>query len=270
MKQARQSNIELLRILTMCGVVLLHYNGYVGNALSLVTPNSYNQALLLGAEGLFICAVNLFVLITGYFGCTSQRRDPVKIICLLMQVIAFRCGYYLYHNLPSHTVTLKGLAISLVPANYFVILYVVLYIVSAYFNLAFRQLNRKQLGKMLAVAVILFSVWPIVADLVSVVTGESFMGINPVSAYGDDSGYTFVNFVLMYLVGAYIRLADVRIKKRYTGAVLVVLTAALAITGKYDSGYGIAWSYCNPLVIAQAATIFLLFREIPMRPHGRS
>ena len=40
MKKARESNIELLRILTICGVVMLHYNGNV--ALGLVTEGTTN------------------------------------------------------------------------------------------------------------------------------------------------------------------------------------------------------------------------------------
>ena len=65
----------------------------------------------------------------------------------------------------------------------------------------------------------------------------------------------------MYVIGAYIRLADIRIKKRYSAAVCVVLTAVLAVTGKLDTT-SIAWSYCNPLVIAQAVALFLLFQQM--------
>lgn len=54
----RDSNIELLRILTICGVVILHYNGT--QAFSFVNDNSLNYYILLFLEGLCICAVNLF------------------------------------------------------------------------------------------------------------------------------------------------------------------------------------------------------------------
>ena len=61
--KARQSTIELLRIITICGVVMLHYNGNV--AFGLVTEGTAKYYLLQFLEILFICAVNLFVLISG-------------------------------------------------------------------------------------------------------------------------------------------------------------------------------------------------------------
>ena len=40
MAQNRQSNVELLRILAICGVILLHFNGYGGFAYA--QPESLN------------------------------------------------------------------------------------------------------------------------------------------------------------------------------------------------------------------------------------
>ena len=90
------------------------------------------------------------------------------------------------------------------------------------------------------------------------------MGLNTVSAYGDSWGYTIVNFILMYIIGAYIRLEEIHIKKRCCLPVIALLTILLAYTGSLSSG-GYAWSYCNPLVIAQASAVFLLFRDIKIK-----
>ena len=263
-KVIRDSNIELLRILIMCGVVLLHYNGYVGNALSLVTPSTINHGILLGFEGFFICAVNLFVLITGYFNCATQRRSAAKAFGLVLQVMVFNGAIHLLKALPDHTLSFRGLLYSMIPKNYFVILYVTLYLVSPYLNRLLQSLDRKQLDKLLILSVALFSVWPIFTDLLALLLGRSMDGLNSVSANGDDAGYTIVNFALMYVIGAYLKLADIQIKKRYSAAVVAVLTVLLAYTGKMNTG-GIAWSYCNPLVIAQAVFVFLLFRRISLR-----
>ena len=90
-KQVRESNIELLRIFAMLGVVILHYNNAsIGKGFAYVAPNSWNQAILLGLEGLFVCAVDLFLLITGYFSVSSQKRNPTKAAALLIQVVAFQ------------------------------------------------------------------------------------------------------------------------------------------------------------------------------------
>ena len=262
MKKTRQSNIELLRILAICGVIVLHYNGGSCNALGYVAAGSSNHWLLLGLEGLFACAVNLFVLISGYYSCTTQRREPIKAIGLLLQVMAFYGAVYLLDALRTGTFSITSFIAAVLPSNYFVVQYVALYLISPDINLALQQLSKKQLHKLVLLMVFLLSVWPTLSDIVGAVRGSHFMGLNPVSAYGSDWGYTLVNFVLMYVIGAYIRLADIRVKKRYTVVAAMVYTVILAVTGKYDPGTGIAWSYCNPIVIAQAVTLFLLFQQM--------
>lgn len=75
-EKIRNSNIELLRILTAMGIMILHYNNTtMGRGLTLAENYSINQMLLILLESLFICGVNLFVLISGYFLSTSNRRD---------------------------------------------------------------------------------------------------------------------------------------------------------------------------------------------------
>ena len=73
-KKERQSNIELLRILAIMGVIVLHYNNAEmgGGGLGYVAKDSINEWVLRFFESVFICAVDLFVLITGYFMCKSQ------------------------------------------------------------------------------------------------------------------------------------------------------------------------------------------------------
>lgn len=64
----RQSNIEFLRIVLMFGVIVLHYcNPEIGGGRKFVYPHSLNYYSLNILVSLFVCAVNLFVLISGFF-----------------------------------------------------------------------------------------------------------------------------------------------------------------------------------------------------------
>ena len=46
-KAKRQSNIELLRIMTMCGVIVLHYNNAtIGEGAGVCTRNKFGDTLL--------------------------------------------------------------------------------------------------------------------------------------------------------------------------------------------------------------------------------
>ncbi len=190
----RESSIELLRILTICGVIILHYNGNVGHALELAKPGSLNYWLLNVLQALFIGSVNIFVLISGYFSCNSQRRDPVKALQLLVQVIVFQVGLYILRSLTGNPFSLKGLVLAIIPANYFVILYIVVYLLGPYINLLLKKLTDTQLTRFVLLAFILFSVLPTATDLLEAVLHTSLVGINPVGAYGDGWGYNCHQF----------------------------------------------------------------------------
>lgn len=79
----RQSNIELLRIVAIIGVIILHYNGEY--AFDVVEQTGINCWILCSLESVFICAVNVFVLITGYFLSCTEKRNLWKAIELVVQ-----------------------------------------------------------------------------------------------------------------------------------------------------------------------------------------
>lgn len=266
MKQIRDSNIELLRILAMLGVVILHYNNAnIGGGFAYVAGGSVNWMILLAMESLSVCAVNLFLLITGYFSSSSKRADPVKAVALLLQVMVFRAADYGCDVLNGKGFSLSGLFYALLPVNYFVVMYVALYLLSPYINQLLRNLSQRQFGKLLILALVLFSVWPTLVDGIEAYAGSPLSGLSTVGIGGSGYGYTIVNFVIMYLVGAYIRRAEAQVKKRHCAAVVAVCTVVLTLMGGSDIDSSIVWSYCNPLVIGQAVAVFLLFRGISLR-----
>lgn len=261
MKAVRQSNIELLRIFSICGVIILHYNGYVGNALNFVQSGTANYWLVLTAESLCICAVNIFLLISGYFSCTSQRTNYVKVIQLLVQVIVFQMGIYLLEASARGSISTSMLIQRALPKNYFVILYIAMYLVGPYVNVALKNMTGKQLTKCVVLLLVLFSLLPTAIDLLGEAMGESLSGLNPVSADGDGYGYTALNFILMYILGAYLRLHGLPKLKGWHCTLIAVVCTGLILYMSLASNPGIARSYCNPLVIALAVSILLLFTK---------
>ncbi|MDY6352142.1 MAG: hypothetical protein SPL57_03760, partial [Lachnospiraceae bacterium] len=88
----RQSGIELLRILAATGVIVLHYNNpVIGGGLN--TAEGINRGLLYFLEALNVCAVNVFVLINGFFDVEHQKRDLMKPLKLIVQVMLFNRGF---------------------------------------------------------------------------------------------------------------------------------------------------------------------------------
>ena len=270
-KKQRESGIELLRIIAMMGVVVLHYNNAaMGAAFSYVTAGSLNQGILYFLETLCISGVNIYVLISGYFLYRSNNRSVRKIADLFIQVVLFNAAFYVMSIIMGvNTFTLKSCIFNLLPANYFVVLYAVLYLVSPYVNLMLRQLNEETMQNWIYLAVAVFSIWSFVVDVMENAAGFDKIGLSPVGIYGSQEGYTIVNFLLAYMIGAYLNTSKfesgkvTQFRRVLRCAVLLGVVYAFAMV---ENHFGLAsrtaWNYDNPLLLLLAAESFLLFREI--------
>lgn len=261
-KTERQSNIELLRVIAILGVVILHYNG-IGGALD--STSGINHIICLTFESLFICSVDLFMLISGYFSCNSKKTIAQKPIKLLLQVIVFSGAWYLISCIKDGSFSISLFLRSLVPANYFVILYVVVYLLSPYLNKIYEYMN----SKLVVLLIVLFSVYPTLVDVFNIVTKSNWMGLSSIGLEGNQSGYTIVNFVLMYFIGMFIRKeADkfARIKNVLLVLILCIDIAVLVVVSYYSSllhlPADLSRTYCNPLVILESIIAFILFSRL--------
>ncbi len=260
----RESGTELLRILAACGVVMLHYNNELYGG-GLTYSAGFNHYFLLLAECLFIPAVDLFIIVFGYYNCRRLSVKVVKPIRLIMQVIVINAAFFLAGCVMSGSFSLSGLLESLLPANYFVVFYSVLYIFSPYINRLLMRLEEKELRLLVLLAFCIFAGFQIIVDILQKASGNTYYGLSPVGMMGGQSGYTIVNFLLCYLIGAWLSLSG-KVEKTKTKNVLPVFVLSLAgifIWSLIDEGT--AWAYCNPLVILEAAAVFILFRKMRFR-----
>lgn len=271
-KKERQSNIELLRILAIGGVIILHYNNPSGGGgISYAAEGSLNFYTLYLLESLFVCAVDLFMLISGYFMCGSKKRSLWKPIELIVQVIVFREAIYLGKAaLGFASFSVKSAVGALIPANYFVILYCVVYMLSPYINVMLDKLSEKSFRTLVIILVCLFSVYPTVVDVLGEIRGDQFIGLSSIGMYGSQWGYSIVNFLLMYLLGAYLKKGNAGILKWNSGKLTTLLFADVLLMvcwARVNDYVGFftersAWEYCSPLVICSAVMLFILFSRI--------
>lgn len=272
-KPDRNSSIELLRILAACAVVVLHYNG-MGNALSISTGVTHEVLVLM--ESLCVCAVDIFIMISGYFLCTSQKRTwdkPIYLLLLLSIINLIAC--FINSYLLRGGVSVVSLVHSIIPpANYFVLLYLTLYIVSPYINIVLNRLSIRGRNIMIIVLLLLFSVYSTLMDSYQIIMHQEYMGINPVGAWGQQHGYTIVGFTLCYIIGAWLRLNNFtdRIKRRVIILLIIVTVLGIYVWFNIEAHTVLrgttrlieynALSYSNPLVLALAFFLLLLFANL--------
>lgn len=209
----RMSNIELLRILLGIFVIALHINNPSdGAAITYASENHINEAMLVIIKMASICAVNVFLLISGYFLTSSHKRNYWKILELFLQCIMFMMiKYVMYCALNINHFNVKELLISCIPNNYFITLYSTTYLVSIIVDYGLDKMDRVQLKKIMISGIIVFSVVPTVLSVVSELFGRDFSGLNTIGIGGSQRGYTIVNFLLLYVIGACLRRLDLKI-----------------------------------------------------------
>ena len=268
MRIERESNIELLRILTMMGVIILHYNNpRIGGGIAYANGN--NRLILYFLDSIFVCAVDLFILISGYFMCKNPARNFIKPLELLAQVVFFNFTIYFTKVVfGREELSITDVLKNFIPSNWFVILYIALYLVSPAINFMVDiAIEKNMLGKIVLIAVLLFSVYPTCVDVLCEILGRDIKGLSSIGLYGSQWGYSIVNFSLMYLLGAYIRNKKI-VNRSYWIRLLGILFLSGLLTGwaclNDIIGFGTersAWEYCNPIVILIAIELFLMFKS---------
>lgn len=217
----RLNNFEAMRIMAMFMVIVLHYL-WKGGLLTAVAepflPMSYVAWL---TEAFAIVAVNVYVLITGYFMCQSSFKLSrlMEIICQVMWyalLIPLLLGLLGLADVKSFdTYDILRFVFPIHMEHYwFVTSYVVLMLLVPFLNAGIKAMDRKQL----AVSTLLLTAFQTLPK-----------SVLPVSFTNDDAGYGVLWFVCLYLIAAYIRLYGISFFSSVKKALLCYVAGVLAI-----------------------------------------
>lgn len=144
--QKRNSSIELFRIIAMLFVVIVHCNGWLVGGI----PSDFDEqhiSLFRVSQATiqaFTCTcVNMFLLISGYFGLKLKWKAILKIYLLLITVTIpfYLVNSYLTHSFSFRQLLSQFMAFS--KSGYFVECYLLLMFFSPVFN-CFVKKNRKE------------------------------------------------------------------------------------------------------------------------------
>lgn len=250
----RQSNLELLRIVSMLLVLMIHYIPYRGKIIPTALSADFCGTLFnLELRSLAFVCVNCFILISGYFGIRWKWKSLWKYLYQIMFWTLL--AYFLSIIIGICHFELKQLAwtiITFVSNNWFKLSYLGLFMFAPVLESFIERSNQKQLGYF----IIAFYAFSTIFGWVLQVSPEFTEGV------------TFVSLMGLYLLGAYIRKYDLKwinFKKGKDlflyfaiGLLLVLLSAVALKLGITSSLYG----YLNPLVILESVYLFLFFKKL--------
>ena len=212
--RSKESNFQMLRIVATFMVIILHLNNRsIGGALTYTDNNLFSFQILKLLESFSICAVNIFVILSGYFMVEKSERKVGKVIGLFSYVIFLQLFFTGISMVIHKDFALIHLFSLILPTNYYIILYCVLFLISPYINLLISKIDRATYKKLIITSIVLFSLQPTVMDAVLDIFNKDLVGVSTISANGSEAGYTIVNFILLYLIGGYIKKYEIEIKK---------------------------------------------------------
>ena len=193
----RLNNFEALRILAMFMVIVLHYL-YKGKLLTSAADNftfvSYVAWLV---EAFAIVAVNVYVLITGYFMCESNMKPKrlIQIVCqvlwytLLIPVVLAVLGIVEFGSFDTYD-WLRFVFPVHMKHYWFVTAYVILMLLVPFLNAGIQHMSQKQLAFFTALLTV-YQTLP--------------KSVLPVKFTDDEAGNHVLWLVCLYLIAAYIR-----------------------------------------------------------------
>ncbi len=279
MKKERDSGMETLRLLAMALVILVHAFSY-GNfftAASAVGGHVRASAVLVKLATR--AAVDLFVLISGYFMIRApfelkklyRRAGSIYLTILFYSVVltaVFLClgrETLIYEG--AQMAPGKAVLRALFPVSsqqwYFLTDYLLLCLLAPFANLAVQKLTQKQYAVLLAVLLWIFCGWMTLTRV------EPFRGWFVLYGYdGLVSGKNVIWFLVLYLLGGYVSLFGKERKRPNPAFLLLALAALLAnfyLYTRLPKSFGwrdTATKYTNVFVLLFAVAVLLFFKDL--------
>lgn len=245
----RESNIELLRIVAMLLVVFVHANYYSlgGVSISEIEQTPYNSFIRALLEQLCVICVNVFVIISGWFGINPSLKGGLS---LLFQVFFFHTVLVLLAICLGEIVSLRTIVNGYYFGSiyWFVIAYLILYSISPVLNSFINNANPRLYLSVLCIFLFMEFVFALIPN------------IDPFK-----SGYSAISFIGLYLLVQFVRkycqkLQNIGCKQCFMlYFVMSILPVLLFFITKYN--FNIC-AYSSPFVIFASLFFFLAFKNI--------
>lgn len=252
----RQVNIELLRIFSMLMVLVIHYNVATNGQTTheMVMTEPWKAVGVASLKSLSFICVNCFIIISGYFGIRWKWKNLCNYLFQIsfwggiVHLIAVALGFSVFSI--SHL--LDNALLFLIHGNWFFVSYLALYMLAPILNAYIEKVDAKQLG------------WMVLAFYAF----QTLFGWIFKNCIEFSQGLTFVSFMGLYLLGAYLKRTDMECFKWKARANLMVyigvglLCIGISMLSNYIGFSKDIYSYISPLQILQTIYLFLFFKAL--------
>ena len=267
MTKKRIIGLDILRIISMFGIVGLHFINQ-GGLIEKAYIYSVNYYVILLLLIFFLTSVDVFGMLSGYLGIEKEKNKNSRIIELVF-IVCFYCFVIptIYYITNPAKLSVGGI-LELI-YNYFPILdgrywyitnYVLLFFTMPYINKLCKSLEKRHYKNMLIVLFIFLSIIPNVL-------------LQTVDLFYVNWGYSFIWLVYCYMIGGYAKLyiKEFELKKSVKYFVVVFLISSMINILIRNASFIIFHKivkptllidYISPFTIVLSIILLLIFRSI--------
>lgn len=253
----RDSNMELLRVVTMCMIVFLHLDIFLLEEPHFFNCDSASYYIILFNKSLTIISVNVFIMLSGWYGIKMKWE---RFIGLWFQVFFFMAigllCYFIYTGQLIHLKVLIKYILLMDGSSYeFFQSYTLLYLFSPMLNLYAEKANKKNFITFLCVFFLIQFLWGCLS------WGYVYFG----------NGYSVISYMGIYLFARYTKIHHLgESVKSYQWIIIYIMLSLLGSTLAFIGGrdnhivYNIAFSYASPIIILSSFSFLYFFSTIKL------
>lgn len=244
----RNSSVELYRIIATFAVLVFHFNGWLVGGMPKhfdvdhISSFRMTQAII---ESCSCICVNMFLVISGYFGIRLKWQSVLRICLLLFSIhIPF---YFIDCMFFNESFTLKEFVrkfLIISNGGYFIQCYLMLMFLSPVINSFIEKYGKS--GLRWCVIFLIVEFW--------------FDCVTHVEFFGFNHGYSVIHFILIYMLARYVYLYREKLllfKKWHWVVGYTLCSFVILLMYVLDVNY--IWQYSNPIIIASSICSFMPF-----------
>lgn len=249
MKKVRQSNFELMRIVSILFIIIWHIIFHGSIFFYHGEPYIFISNVILA---IIIVHVNSLVFITGYFNGNQKKINTKKIfkligtvwfykVLILLILLFLRIDHF-------NKVTILEEILPLDVRHYwFINCYIIIYILSPYLNKVTENLSEKEFFKFIIKLLVLLSIIPMITQ----------------GRFIFNNGYNIINFTIMYYLGSFFKkypLKDNYFFKKFSQKqiriILICSLIGIIMTNLSFYYLGMKMTHVDSVILEKIGTIF--------------
>ena len=240
--QERQSQIELLRIIVMILIIITHLVVWGGFKTDNISQSQIISSTLL--NDVIRWHVNVFIIITGFFGIKSGWSSiKIIIISIFYTWILYFMECFLIGSVFSLIPIIKSLFFVTHSKYWFVQSYLLLILIAPLLN----ELIRKETYLYLLFSFLFIDSW------CGYIHNETI-----------SNGFGIIHFITMYVIGQGIKLYNIKINTKILFFIFIITSLLTVLQALFLKGITSGTGYNNPLLILNGVIVFLLFKNITL------